>query len=206
MPVTQTNAATKLIRTIPVFFFLLLVILVSFRTTNRLEAALVPPGRTRLPSRQLDALSSAQQQDEDVVRVNADLVVLYATVLDKEGKFVSGLKRTEFRVFEDGAEQKVASFSAEETPFAAAILLDTSGSMESRLTLGRSAAIRFLDGLREEDVAAVFSFDSKAEQWEDFSPGPDLAAKEIRLKTKLMSPLYDPGVRGADDVKKREEK
>ena len=48
------------------------------------------------------------------------------------------------------------------------VLLDTSGSMESRLSLGRSAAIRFLDGLRDEDVAAVYKFDSKIERLQDF--------------------------------------
>ncbi|OLD24871.1 MAG: hypothetical protein AUJ04_08585 [Acidobacteria bacterium 13_1_40CM_3_55_6] len=205
MRVAQTKVATKLIRIIPTFFFFLLIISGSLRTPNRLEAALVPQARS-LPSKQLDGLSLAQQQDEDVVRVNADLVVLNATVLDREGKFVSGLKRTDFRVFEDGAEQKVATFSNEETPFAAAILLDTSGSMESRLTLGRSAAIRFLDGLREEDVAAVYSFDSKVEQWQDFSPGRDLAPKVFGLKTKLMTALNDAVLRAADDLAKREEK
>src|SRR5258708_24141715 len=127
----------------------------------------------------------AQDQDDDVVRVNADLVVVNATVLDKNGKFISGLKRTDFQIFEDGTEQKVASFTAEETPFAAAILLDTSGSMETRLTLGRSAAIRFLDGLRDEDVAAAYNFDVKVEQMQDFSPGRDLPARAVRLHTNL---------------------
>src|ERR1700682_5766960 len=78
--------------------------------------------------------SLAQDQDDDVVRVNTDLVILNATVLDKNGKFVPGLKRADFQIFEEGAEQKLAGFTAEETPFAAAILLDTSGSMEKRLT------------------------------------------------------------------------
>jgi len=205
MIVAQTKAATKLIGIIPVFF-LLLIISSGLPISNRLEAALVPPGRRRAPSKQLVGLLLAQQQDDDVVRVNADLVVLNTTVLDKDGKFVSGLKRTDFRIFEDGAEQKLATFNAEETPFAAAILLDTSGSMESRLTFGRSAAIRFLDALREEDVAAVYSFDSKVEQWQDFSPGRDLAPKVFGLKTKLMTALNDAVLRAADDLAKREEK
>lgn len=147
----------------------------------------------------------AQDQDE-VIRVSTDLVVLNVTVLDKSGKFVTGLKRGDFQVIEDGVEQKVSTFSAEETPFAAAILLDTSGSMESRLTLGRSAAIRFLDGLRDQDVAAVYSFDSKIEQWNDFSPGRDLPPRVYSLKTKLMTALNDAVVRAADDLAKREEK
>src|ERR1041384_8202364 len=102
-----------------------------------------------------------QDQDDDVVRVSTDLVVINATVLNRDGKFANGLKRADFKLYEDGIEQKISTFSAEETPFAAAVLLDTSGSMESRLTLGRSAAIRFLDGLRDEDVAAVYNFDVK---------------------------------------------
>jgi Ca-activated chloride channel family protein len=148
----------------------------------------------------------AQTQDDDVVRVNTDLVVLNATVLDKAGKFVPGLKSTDFQIFEDGTEQRLASFTAEETPFAAAILLDTSGSMETRLTLGRSAAIRFLDGLREEDVAAVYNFDSKVEQMQDFSPGRDLPARAFGLRTKMMTALNDAVLRAADDLAKREEK
>lgn len=149
---------------------------------------------------------AAHDQDDDVVRVNADLVVVNATVLDKNGKFISGLKRTDFQIFEDGTEQKVASFTAEETPFAAAILLDTSGSMETRLTLGRSAAIRFLDGLRDEDVAAVYNFDVKVEQMQDFSPGRDLPARAFGLRTKPMTALNDAVLRASDDLAKRAEK
>src|SRR5689334_14609553 len=118
--------------------------------------------------------TNAQNQDDDVVRVTTELVVLNATVIGQDGRFVRGLKAGDFHVFEDGVEQKIASFGAEETPFAAAILLDTSGSMESRLTLGRSAAIRFLDGLRDEDVAAVYNFDVNVDQIQDYSPGRDL--------------------------------
>jgi Ca-activated chloride channel family protein len=150
--------------------------------------------------------SVAQDQSDDVVRVSTDLVVLNATVLDRDGKFVPGLKRTDFKVFEDGAEQQLASFTAEETPFAAAILLDTSGSMETRLTLGRSAAIRFLDGLRDEDVAAVYNFDIKVVQMQDFSPGRDLPARAFSLRAKMMTALNDAVLVAADDLSKRSEK
>ncbi len=150
--------------------------------------------------------NTAPDQDHDVVRVNTDLVVLNATVLGPDGKFLRGLRAADFHVLEDGVEQKIASFGAEETPFAAAILLDTSGSMESRLTLGRSAAIRFLDGLRDEDVAAVYNFDVKVDQIQDYSPGRDLPAKAFGLKTKTMTALNDAVVRAADDLAKREER
>lgn len=150
--------------------------------------------------------SRAQEQDDDVIRVSTELVVVNVTVIDKNGKFVSGLKPNEFHLFEDGAEQKVVTFTTEKTPFAAAILLDTSGSMDSRLTLGRSAALRFLDGLRENDVAAVYNFDIKVQQLQDFSPGRDLPDRAYGLKTKMMTSLNDAVLRAADDLGKREER
>lgn len=165
---------------------------------------LAVPGR-QMPW-QTRASAGPKQQDDDVVRVETDLVVLNATVLDKNGKFVPGLKRADFHILEDGREQKISNFSAEETPFAAAILLDISGSMEARLTLGRAAAIRFLEGLREEDVAAVYSFDSKVDRLQDFSPGRDLPARMYGLRTKSMTALNDAVVRAADDLAKRSEK
>ena len=146
------------------------------------------------------------QDQDDVVRVSNDLVVLNVTVLDENGKFVPRLKSGDFQITEDGVAQNIAAFSAEETPFAAAILLDTSGSMETRLTQGRSAAIRFLNGLREQDVASVYSFDTKIEQWGDFSPGRDLPPRVYGLKTKTMTALNDAVVRAAEDLAKREEK
>ena len=104
------------------------------------------------------------QDDDDVVRVQTDLVVLNVTATNQTGDYVHGLRRADFKVFEDGREHEITNFSVEETPFAVALLLDVSGSMEGRVSLARSAAIRFLDGLRAEDVAAVYSFHSKVEQ------------------------------------------
>jgi Ca-activated chloride channel family protein len=134
------------------------------------------------------------QQDDDVVRVNTDLVVLNVTVTDKAGQYVPGLRLADFTVFEDGKQipaQLISSFSVHESPFASVVLLDTSGSMESRLSLGRSAAIRFLDRLRDEDVAAVYTFDSKVEQLQDFSSSRDLAPMAFGLHAKGMTTLND---------------
>src|ERR1700738_3145686 len=112
---SQINSKRLKTSTLLLFFVAFLLALASGQALPRLADA------------QASALKdlSTQDQDDDVLRVNTDLVVLNATVLDKDGKFVPGLKRTDFQVFEDGTEQKLASFTAEETPFAAAILLDT---------------------------------------------------------------------------------
>jgi Ca-activated chloride channel family protein len=134
------------------------------------------------------------------------LVVLNVTVTDKQGRYVHKLARPEFKVFEDGREQPVSLFSVEETPFAAAILLDTSGSMETRLTLARAAAIRFLEGMREDDVASVYNFHSEVEQLQDFSAGRDLPPMAYTLHSTGMTALNDAVVRAAKDLAQRPEK
>jgi VWFA-related protein len=148
------------------------------------------------------------QDDDDVVRVNTDLVVLNVTVTDKAGQYVKALKASDFKVFEDGVEvpsNMITSFSLQESPYAAVVLLDSSGSMEARFSLARSAAIRFLDGLREEDVAAVYRFDSKVERVQEFSGGRDLAPTAYAIRAKGMTTLNDAIVEAAKTLADRPE-
>jgi VWFA-related protein len=154
--------------------------------------------------------ASAQgQQEDEVVRVNTDQVVLNITVTDRSGQYVRGLRLPDFKIYEDGKEvpaSAIANFSLQEMPFASVILLDTSGSMESRLSLARSAAIRFLDGLRDEDVAAVYKFDTRIERLQDFSSGRDLAPLAFGIKANGMTVLYDAIVQAASLLAERPEK
>src|SRR3712207_3758145 len=100
-------------------------------------------------------------QDDDIIRVDSSLVILNATITDAKGKPITGLKKEQFTIFEDGKPQEISLFETASTPFAAVILIDTSGSMEQRVSLARSAAMRFLDGLRTDDVVSIYNFDSK---------------------------------------------
>jgi len=153
--------------------------------------------------------SVTAQDDDDVVRVNTDLVLLNVTVTDKTGQYVRALKATDFKVYEDGTEvpaKSIVSFDVQESPYAAVVLLDSSGSMETRFSLARSAAIRFLDGLREEDVAAVYRFDSTVERIQEFSGGRDLAPIGYAVRAKGMTTLHDAIVQAAKVLADRPEK
>ncbi|MEP6569252.1 MAG: VWA domain-containing protein [Acidobacteriota bacterium] len=153
--------------------------------------------------------SLRSQQDSDVVRVNTELVVLNVIVTDRAGQYVPGLGLSDFTIFEDGKQVPVdviSSFSVHESPFASVVLLDTSGSMETRLSLARSAAIRFLDRLRDEDVAAVYRFDSKVEQVQEFSGGRDLAPLVYGVKANGLTTLNDAIVEAAEALATRPEK
>jgi len=148
------------------------------------------------------------QDDDDVVRVHTDLVVLNVTVTDKNGQYVKALKKSDFKVYEDGKEvpaNAIASFAFQDAPYAAVVLLDSSGSMETRFSLARSAAIRFLDGLREEDVAAVYRFDSKVERVQEFSAGRDLAPIAYAIRAKGMTTLNDAIVEASKALTDRPE-
>jgi VWFA-related protein len=147
-------------------------------------------------------------QDDDVVRVNTDLVVLNVTVTDKAGQYVKGLKSSDFKIYEDGVEVQpnmISGFSLQESPYAAVVLLDSSGSMEARFSLARSAAIRFLDGLRPEDVAAVYRFDSKVERVQEFSGGRDLAPTAYAIRARGMTTLNDAIVEASKTLAERPE-
>ncbi len=175
-----------------------------------------PSKRKRLTSRFLffflaavaaftPTVSNAQNEDDEV-RVDSSIVILNASIKDGSGRHVSGLARGQFRVFEDGVEQPIEIFSAEETPFAAVILLDTSGSMEERVSLARSAAIRFLDGLRPEDNVAIYKFDSKVDLVQEFSNSRDIAPTIFDVKAQGMTRMNDAIYDAVVQLSKRPEK
>jgi len=81
---------------------------------------------------------------------------------DQDGRNVSGLAASDFRIFEDGAEQPLQHFVEVSEPLNLALLLDTSVSMKERYVNIRAAASAFVDRLRPGDRAMVVSFDDRA--------------------------------------------
>ena len=148
----------------------------------------------------------AAQNDDDVISVESSLVVVNATVTDSKGKPSSGLKQTQFKVYEDGIKQKLDFFEAEKAAFAAVILLDTSGSMEQRVSMARSAAINFLDGLRVDDMTAIYNFDTKISLVQDFSNSRDITEKIFDLRADGSTVLNDAIFQAAGELAKRPEK
>jgi VWFA-related protein len=151
-------------------------------------------------------LTASAQDDDDVINIESNLIVLNVTVTDGQNAYVHGLTREDFKIYEDGTPQTITTFGVEETPFAAAILIDSSGSMEGRMTLARAAAIRFLDSLRPDDVAAVYRFDSKIEMIQDFSPSRDLAPLGYSVRARGMTVLHDAVALAAKQLAPRPEK
>jgi Ca-activated chloride channel homolog len=97
----------------------------------------------------------------DVVRIDTTLVSIPVSVSDRDGKFIPNLSQNDFRVWEDGVEQKVAYFASTEKPFTVALVIDTSGSTRFRLEEIQDAAIAFVEQLRPGDRVMVLSFSDK---------------------------------------------
>ena len=105
------------------------------------------------------------------IRVEVNIVNLFATVRDKHKAIVTGLKQDDFQVYEDGQLQEITYFSAESNlPITLGILMDTSGSEYYMLSAEKEAASRFLARvLRKGDLAMVMSFDTDVDLLADFT-------------------------------------
>jgi VWFA-related protein len=97
--------------------------------------------------------------DDDVVRVESDLVTVNVSVVDRaSGRGLTGLKEDDFRLYEDNVEQHVEHFESEEAPFDLLLLLDLSGSTARVTDTIRAAARRFVAATRQQDRIAIITF------------------------------------------------
>jgi Ca-activated chloride channel family protein len=109
---------------------------------------------------------STQSQPDTTLKVDVKLVNVYVTVTDARGSPVAGLKKTDFRVLEDGSEQKISVFDKESAlPLSIALAIDTSLSTRHDLPLEQASAKRFARViLRPVDALSVFGFSETVSQ------------------------------------------
>lgn len=124
-------------------------------------------------------------QSNQVKKINVNLVRLYVTVRDKHGGIVTNLQKTDFKVYENGAEQKIAFFSKDMTdPITLAMMIDTSGSEEYMLNSEKDTATRFVrDILKKDDLATVISFDTTVRLLADFTDNQEVLQDAIDKAT-----------------------
>src|SRR5882672_7267178 len=105
------------------------------------------------------------------LKKTVNLVNLFATARDKNKRIVGDMRQDDFKIFEDGQEQKIAFFSKEVTmPITLGLLIDTSGSEQNRLGAEQEAASRFMERvMRKGDEAMVISFDTDVDLLADFT-------------------------------------
>lgn len=99
--------------------------------------------------------------DGPEIVVDTKLVTIPVRVMDRKGRFLPGLTKANFKVYEDNVEQEVALFSNDAQPFTVALVLDMSYSAKFKAAEIQNAAIEFIDQLRPEDRVTVISFDQE---------------------------------------------
>ncbi|MGI8733423.1 MAG: VWA domain-containing protein [Pyrinomonadaceae bacterium] len=128
----------------------------------------------------------------DVIRVDTTLVTLPVSVSDRDGRYISNLTKTDFRLWEDGVEQQVAFFSSVDKPFSVVLLLDTSGSTRFRIDEIQDAATAFVNQLRPDDRVMVMSFDDDIRVLTEFTSDRYRMRDAIRrTRTGNGTKLYD---------------
>ncbi|HEY0320114.1 MAG TPA: VWA domain-containing protein [Pyrinomonadaceae bacterium] len=148
--------------------------------------------------------------EDDVVRVETQLVSVPTVVTDSAGHPLAGLRAENFRVLENGQPQVVSNFATADAPFEVALLLDTSGSTRADVQLIRRAASLFIDSLRAGDRVAIVSFNIVREEKDSLATveiKTPLTSDRARLRSALETvgtsngtPFYDALERMGDEV------
>ena len=97
---------------------------------------------------------------QDVIKTDTLLVNLNVVVTDRQGRRVRGLAKEDFEVYEDGVQQEISHFTAEEQPLRLVLAFDVSISMEAVLPGVKQEANALLDSLRSDDQVSIVTFAS----------------------------------------------
>lgn len=118
--------------------------------------------RIPTPSAQEPVADSSRPSDgdEEIVRVETNLITIPISVFDRDGLYIPGLRQSEFKIFEDGVEQEIEYFGTTDKPFTVALVLDTSPSTQYKIDEIHKAAIAFVDQLKPQDRVIVVEFHS----------------------------------------------
>ena len=136
---------------------------------------------------------------EYVESVDVDVVQIAVVVTDDRGRFVPGLKPSDFQVSEDGVPQKISSFSGERTPLELVTAIDVSSSVTQALPDMKTAATRFLGGLEAADQATVVGFNESIYTLARRSTDQTIRERAIgRLRAWGGTALYDAIVHAID--------
>jgi Ca-activated chloride channel homolog len=135
---------------------------VSLPGDSRKNTRPAAPEATPTPAaRILPAVPADPSDDGEVIKVNTQLVSVPVRVMDKKGRFIGGMKRENFTVFENGVEQDIELFSNEHQAFTVALVLDMSYSTTFKISEIQNSAIAFIEQLRPQDRVMVVSFDEE---------------------------------------------
>jgi Ca-activated chloride channel family protein len=140
-------------------------------------------------------VANVRTKDAGYVEAVSVDVVLANAVVTEGGRFVKGLTRTDFKIFDDGKERPVTSFQSDEAPLEVVLALDVSASMSTALADVKEAAQGFLRALRPQDRVTLVAFNSSMFTLSRGVPGTEALPALNKLTAWGATALYDVIVR-----------
>jgi len=129
------------------------------------------------------------------LRIDTTLVQINVTVTDPLNRFVTGLEKEHFKLFEDKVEQNILTFSSEDAPLSIGLVFDTSGSMGPKLQKSRQAAAQFFKTANPEDEFFLIEFNDRPELVVPFTADTEeiqnrLTFAQSKGRTALLDGVY----------------
>jgi len=167
--------------------------------------ASTPPGQTLPPQNQQPgqraqnpASTASQRGDNDTrayIRVHTEVVVVPVTVKNRDGQLVGDLRRDEFRILQDGIEQKITRFSSDPYPLSAVVVIDNNLSSKQSAQVQKSL-IAIAAGFGPADEVALVTYDQFPKTVSDFSFNNDqlfTTLKRLDLGSHFPGAGFDGG-------------
>src|ERR1051325_6467032 len=126
------------------------------------------------------------------LQIETSLVVLHATVSDKDSRPIADLKQDDFKVFENNVEQKIKVFKREDIPVSVGLVVDNSGSMRDKRRGVNSAALKFVRSSNEKDEVFLVNFNEESFLDTDFTDSVPLLEEGLeKIDARGGTALYD---------------
>ena len=142
------------------------------------------------------------QPADKPIQVDVAMVLVNVSVTDLQDHPLTDLRKDDFRIFENGVEQEVRTFSHEDAPISIGLLLDMSNSMSNKVDRVRSAALQVLNTANPQDEFFLVTFGSRAELTSRFTSDlAELQARMMSVKPKGQTALLDAIALGMEEMK-----
>ncbi len=139
------------------------------------------------------ATTETGESNEEMLTLNSSLINLNVSVSNRSGAALQSLKKEDFEVTENGARQDLEFFKSTNEPFNLVLVLDLSGSIQDKLDVVKSAALRFMDVIGPQDKVAVLVFTDEIKVISSLSSDRDTVRKRIKTieKTAGATKFYE---------------
>ena len=139
--------------------------------------------------------------DDKTVRLGTGVVNVIVSVTDPYGRFVTGLGKDHFDLFDDKVKQQIAHFTDEDAPVSLGIVYDVSGSMKERIVRSVKALRRFIETSHDDDDFFLIGFNDRAKLVQDFTPSGDQVLGHLMfVQPKGSTALYDAAYLAVEKV------